>query len=263
MLFKTRLHFEAVYFDKTHEQLNDVCTKVFPGLLPDELINGGSLRNWGEEFSGAWNQRFSKDLSLNISGNITFLKNKVISLSQDLPTGVLDVTSQNNGEAISETKPGLPIGYFKGLVVTGVYQSYADILKSPSEASLGTARPGDLKYKDVNGDGVIDASDRTFIGNPSPKFMYGANITLNYKGFNLGVDIGGVYGNQVYRTWGALESPFQRVNYASFELARWHGAGTSNWVPILSQADRINYVGSTYSIENGSYFRIQEYPVGL
>jgi hypothetical protein len=74
--------------------------------------------------------------------------------------------------------------------------------------------------------------------------------------------VGGVYGNEVYRTWGALESPFQRVNYAAFELNRWHGAGTSNWVPLLSQADRINYVGSTYSIEDGSYFRIRNLQLG-
>ena len=257
-----RLHFEANYFNK---QTNNLMTYVSRAALgvPDELINGGSLKNWGEEFSASWNQVFNKDMSLNISGNITFLKNKVISLSSDLPTGVLDVTSQNNGEAISETKPGMPIGYFKGYIVKGVFQSYADILKSPSQASLGNAaRPGDLKYQDVNGDGVINASDRTYIGNPTPKFTYGSSITFNFYGFNLSVDVGGVYGNQVYRTWGALESPFQRVNYAAFELGRWHGAGTSNWVPLVSQGDRGNYVGSTYSIENGSYFRIRNLQLG-
>jgi TonB-linked SusC/RagA family outer membrane protein len=258
---QNRLHFEYSYYNKTTKNLLTYVQRQSIGLA-DELINGGSLRNWGHEFSATWNQQFSKDLSLSIGGNITFMQNRVLSLSADLPTGVLDVTSQNNGEAISETKPGMPIGYFKGLVVAGVFQSYADILKSPSQASLGSSRPGDLKYKDVNGDGVVDASDRTKIGNPSPKFSYGSSITLNYKGLNLSVDVGGVYGNQVYRTWGALESPFQRVNYAAFELNRWHGPGTSNFVPLLSQADRINYIGSTYSIENGSYFRIRNLQLG-
>jgi TonB-linked SusC/RagA family outer membrane protein len=258
---QNRFHFEFSYYNKTTNNLSTYVSRSSIGV-PDELINGGSIRNWGEEFTGSWNQKFSRDISLVIAGNITFQKNKVIKLSSDLPTGVLDQTSQNNGEAISETKAGMPIGYFKGYIVQGVFQSYADILKSPSEASLGNTRPGDLKYRDVNGDGVVDASDRTFIGNPSPKFYYGTSITLNYKGLNLSVDGGGVYGNQVYRTWGALESPFQRVNYAAFELNRWHGAGTSNWVPILSQGDRINYVGSTYSIENGSYFRIRNLQLG-
>ncbi len=259
--FKNRLHFEANYYNKTTNNLMTYVSRAALGV-PDELINGGSLRNWGEEFSASWNQDLSKDLTLSVAGNITFLQNKVLSLSADVPKGVLDVTSQNNGEAISETEAGMPIGYFKGYIVAGVFQSYADILKSPSQASLGNTRPGDLKYVDVNHDGKIDASDRTFIGNPSPKFMYGTSVNLSFKGFNLSVDIGGVYGNQIFRTWGALESPFQRVNYASYQLDRWHGPGTSNWVPILSEADRSNYVGSTYSIENGSYLRIRNVQLG-
>ena len=266
--FQDRLHFEATYFNKTTKNLMTYVDRSVLGQ-PNELINGGSIRNWGEEFSGTWNQNISKDFSINISGNITFLKNKVLSLSPDIPNGVLDVTSQNNGEAISETKPGLPIGYFKGYISEGVFQSYADILKSPSQSSLGgnVIRPGDLKFKDISGpngkpDGVIDAYDRTYIGNPTPDFTYGGSVSLNYKGFNLSVDFGGVYGNEVYRVWGSLESPFQRVNYASFQLDRWHGPGTSNWVPLISQADRSNYVGSTYNIEDGSYFRIRNAQLG-
>jgi len=99
-------------------------------------------------------------------------------------------------------------------------------------------------------------------GNPTPKATYGGTLAVTYKGLNLAIDIGGVYGNQIYRTWGALESPYQRVNYAAFELNRWHGEGTSNSEPLLSQADRSNYVGSTRSIENGSYFRIRNIQLG-
>jgi TonB-linked SusC/RagA family outer membrane protein len=259
--FKNSLHFEANYFNKKTDNLMTYVSRASLGI-PDELINGGSIRNWGEEFSASWNQNFTKDLSLNISGNITFLKNKVLSLSKDLPTGVLDVYSQNNGEAISETKAGMPIGYFKGFVVEGVYQSYADILKSPNAAALGSYRPGDLKFKDVNGDGKITADDRTYIGNPTPDFTYGTSVSLTYKEFNLSVDMGGVYGNEVYRVWGSLESPFQRVNYPADKINRWHGAGTSNWVPLLSQADRFNYQGSSYNIEDGSYFRLRNIQLG-
>jgi hypothetical protein len=109
----------------------------------------------------------------------------------------------------------------------------------------------------LNNDGVIDANDRTFIGNPTPDFMYGLSVTLTYKNLSLDIDGAGVYGNEIFRTWNSLESPFQRVNYAAFQLDRWHGAGTSNWEPIISQADRVNYQGSTYNIEDGSYFRIR------
>jgi TonB-linked SusC/RagA family outer membrane protein len=256
-----RLHFEGTYFNKVTKNLMTYISNASLGV-PDELINGGSIRNWGEELAATWNQNLSKDWTLNIGGNITFLKNEVLSVAPEVPNQILDITQANNGEAISEFKKGMPIGYFKGYIVTGVYQSYADILKSPSESSLGTIRPGDLKYKDVNGDGQINASDRTYIGNPTPKFTYGFSINFTYKRFNLSSDFGGVYGNQVYRLWGALESPFQRVNYPAFDLNRWHGPGTSNWVPILSQGDRSNYSGSTYSIEDGSYFRIRNLQLG-
>jgi hypothetical protein len=158
--------------------------------------------------------------------------------------------------------PGYPIASFFGYVVEGIYQSYADILKSPSAAGIGAYRPGDFKFKDVNGDGVVTAADRTIIGNPTPDFSYGASINLNYKGFNLGVDLNGVYGNEIFRTWGSLESPFQRVNYAAFQTGAWSGPGTSNWVPLVSQGDRFNYNGSTYNIEDGSYFRIRNLQLG-
>jgi TonB-linked SusC/RagA family outer membrane protein len=254
--FDNRLHFEGTYYNKKTKDLMTYVDRSAIGLK-NELINGGSIRNWGEEFLASWNQSFSRDFSINISGNITFLKNKVLSLAKDLPSGWLDRAFQNNGSADSRTQPGHPIGSFYGYVQTGIFQSYADIIKSPSESSLGEINPGDRKFADLNGDGVINASDRTFIGNPTPDFMYGTSVTLNYKNFSLSVDGSGVYGNEIFRTWNSLESPFQRVNYAAFQLDRWHGAGTSNWEPRISQKDRVNYNGSTYNMEDGSYFRLR------
>jgi TonB-linked SusC/RagA family outer membrane protein len=251
-----RLHFEANYYNKTTHDLMTLVDRSSIGQ-PNELINGGSLRNWGEEFTASWTQHFSQDLTLNIGGNITFMQNKVLSLAADLPAGYLSQVFQNNGSAESRTEAGHPIGSFYGYKVAGLYQSNLDILKSPSASSLGGYRPGDFKFEDVNGDGQINASDRTFIGNPSPKFIYGASINLTYKGFGLSVDLGGVYGNKIFRTWGSLESPFQRVNYPAFKINSWHGEGTSNWDPIISQGDRFNYNGSTYNIEDGSYFRVR------
>ena len=261
--FDNRLHFEGTYFNKT---TNDLMTYVDRSTigLDNELINGGKLKNWGEEFAASWNQNINRDLSITISGNITFLKNKIISLAEDLKAtgGYLSRTYENNGSAEARSIPGYPVGSFFGYVVEGLYQSSLDILKSPDASSLGSYRPGDFKFKDVNGDGVITSADRTIIGNPSPKFTYGGSVSVNYKGFSLSVDLAGVYGNDIFRTWASLESPFQRVNYAAFQTNAWHGAGTSNWVPLLSQKDRFNYNGSTYNIEDGSYFRIRNLQLG-
>ena len=259
--FNNRLHFEANYFNKKTNDLMSYLSKGSLGL-PDELTNGGSIRNWGEEFTASWTQNVNKDFTVNVGGNITFLKNKVISIAEGTVAGYFSRQFQNNGSAESRTQPGLPIGAFYGYEVEGLYQSYADVLASPVASALGAYGPGDFKFKDLNGDGKITADDRTMIGNPTPKFSYGANINLTWKNINLGIDMGGVYGNQVFRTWGSLESPFQRVNYSADKLERWNGPGTSNWVPIISQGHRFNYNGSTYNIEDGSYFRLRNLQLG-
>ena len=259
--FDRKLFVEANYFVRT---TNDLMTYVDRSALglKNKLVNGGSIRNSGTELTASWLQSFTQDLVLTLSGNITFMKNEVLNLSSDLPTGILSRGFQNNASAESRTMPGYPIGSFFGYVVEGIYQSYAEIQKSPPATSLGAYRPGDFKFKDVNGDGIISALDRTIIGNPTPDFTYGASANLTFKNFNVAVDVVGVYGNEIFRTWGSLESPFQRVNYSAEKIERWHGPGTSNWVPLISQADRFNYNGSTYNIEDGSYFRIRNIQLG-
>ena len=259
--FKRKLHFEANYFSRV---TNDLMTYISRGSLglQDLLVNGGSLSNKGVELTANWNQSVSRDFNFSVGGNITFLKNKVIDLSDELPTKFISRASENNGSAESRSTPGQPIGSFFGYVVDGIWQSNTEILRSTIIHQLDEIKPGDLRFKDINGDGFLNAQDRTFIGNPTPDFTYGINANLSYKGLNLSVEMGGVYGNEVFRKWGSLESPFQRVNYAAEKLNRWNGPGTSNWTPILSQAHRINYNGSTYNIEDGSYLRIRNVQLG-
>ncbi len=258
--FENSLHFEGTYFNR---QTNNLMIVVpVPGTNQSKITNGGGIDNFGEEFAASWHQKLSKDFGITLGANITFLQNKITSLSPELGGSYIDATSQNNGQQDSRSQIGHPIGSFYGYKVIGVFQSYAQILASPVETSLGSVRPGDFIYADLNNDKQIDTKDRTFIGNPSPKFTYGGNITLDYGNFNLGVDVGGVWGNQIQRVWGSLESPYQFTNFAGFEVGAWHGAGTSNWQPRASLGDRINYVGNTYTIENGSYFRIRNLQLG-
>ncbi|WP_114791964.1 TonB-dependent receptor [Niabella yanshanensis] len=260
--FNNRLNFEVNYFSKTTKDLMTFIDNSSLGLK-SALLNAGELKNTGTEISAGWNQDITPDFGISVSGNITFLNNKVLDLSADLPAGKVIRGHTNNNAAQAITQIGFPIGYFYGYVVEGLYQSYADVLSSPDASGVGgTYGPGDFKFKDVNGDGVITPEDRTIIGNPTPDFAYGGSISFNYKGLSLGVDINGVYGNEVFRTWASLESPFQRVNYAALQEGRWNGEGTSNWVPILGQAHRFNYNGSSYNIEDGSYIRIRNLQLG-
>ena len=252
--FHNRLHFEAIHYNKKTEGF---LVQV-PGIAgaTGGLGNTGDLENKGFEFSAGWNQNISKDLSFTISANLTTIKNKVLKLNN---TGYKLAAGETNP---NQTEGGYPIGYFYGFVVDGVYQNQAEVASIPLGISGGTPTVGDLKFKDINGDKKIDDNDRTMIGNPTPDFTYGASAGVTYKGFNLGVDVGGVYGNEIFRVWGNSENQFSLYNYASDKLGRWHGEGTSNRIPILNNGRKVNRLPSTLGIESGSYFRIRNLQLG-
>jgi TonB-linked SusC/RagA family outer membrane protein len=248
-----KLHFEANYYDK---RTKDLLTMVNDGAN-NFYMNAGSIKSSGFEFLASWKQSINKDLNYSVTGNLTTMNNKVLSVWKD-GYKYYDV---NN---ISVTEAGNPLGYFYGYQVEGVYQSYADKLASPVN-TLGDYGPGDLKFKDISGpngvpDGKITSADRTKIGNPTPDFTYGFSGTLNYKGFDLVVDFQGVYGNEVWRNWGN-GSTFAAFNYRDTRLGRWTGAGTSNWEPKVGN-DAINNLPSTYMVEDGSYIRLRNVQLG-
>ena len=240
--FNNRLRLEANYFDKT---TNDLLTFISLGS-ESFYTNAGEIQNKGFEFSASWNDSVNDDFSYSINGNLTTLKNEVKSVYEE-GFQVFD------GPSILTA--GSPIGSFYGYQVEGVYQSYNDVLGS-APSSLGDYGPGDLKYKDVNGDGKITPDDRTIIGNPTPDIMYGMSASVTYKNFSLSADLQGVYGNEVWRDWGN-GSTFAQFNYRTDRIDRWTGAGTSNWEPRLNDGSGYNKQNSTYMIEDGSYVRLR------
>ncbi len=246
--FKNRLHFETNYYSKVTK---DVLTLVEgpSGTLPG-LGNLGEIANKGFEFAATWNQKITKDLEFSVSGNLTTVKNNVNKLNK---TGF----SIFSGPA--RTTVGFPIAYFFGYVHDGIYQTFPEILKSPV-STIGIVLPGDIKYKDVDGDGKITTNDRTLIGNPTPDFIYGGSLSFTFKGFDLGIDLQGVYGNEIFRSWD--QATFADFNYPVGRTNRWNGAGTSNWEPILSTKRPNNYLNSSYRIEDGSFFRIRNLQLG-
>ena len=169
--FANRLHVEGNYYSK---ETKDVIVQK-PGLavagIPPGIFNAGTISNKGIELLASWTQQINKNWSFTLSGNLTTIKNKVVSLAD---TGYQLITGNSIAQA------GYPIGYFYGYIQEGIYQSQDDIDKSPTLAGY-TAKPGDIKYKDINGDGVVDSKDRTDIGNPTPKFTYGASLSIRFK----------------------------------------------------------------------------------
>lgn len=254
-MFKGALHFEAAYYTKKTKDL--IVLLEPPGVLPT-LTNNGSIQNSGFEFSANWNHQFSKDLRLTVGGNLTTFKNKVLYLEYPIRK-----TISSSEQTPHQAETGRPIGYFYGLVHDGIYQSYADILASPvNTINGGGVKPGDIKYKDLNGDGKIDDNDRTQIGNPTPDFIYGLNATLNYKSFDVSIDFNGSYGNEIYRVWGTSEQKNSVYNYPKNYTQGWTAPGSSNWVPIVNQTHLVNRAPSTYGIEDGSFIRIRNLSLG-
>ncbi|RZJ65209.1 MAG: TonB-dependent receptor [Flavobacterium sp.] len=246
--FRNRFSFEANYYHKTTKDLLSFVTLGSESFF----VNAGEIINKGWEFSASWKDKVG-DFTYSLSGNITTIDNEVSSVFTD-GFQIFD------GQSI--TTAGLPIGSFYGYQVEGVYQSYADILASPP-SSLGSYDVGDLKYKDRNGDGVVNQDDRGAIGNPTPDFTYGASLNIAWKGLSLGVDLQGVYGNEIQRDWGN-GSTFAQFNYRTARLNAWNGAGTSNWEPRLNDASGYNSNNnfSTYMIEDGSYARLRNIQLG-
>lgn len=250
-LLGNRLHVELGYYNRSTK---DIMAFVNDGSGRRRLDNVGKVSNKGFEGLASWRQVLNRNLSFTVSANITTITNKVLELGGDkIPAGE---------ERPNQTEAGSPIGYFYGYVVEGVYQSYAEKLASPKVIGY-TYGPGDLKYKDLNGDGVIDTKDRTQIGNPTPDFMYGTSLALTYRNFEFSADFQGVYGNEVYRYWGSSELPFTQFNFGSFRNNRWNGPGTSNFEPAVGTTRTINRLPSTYGIEDGSYVRLRNVQVAF
>ena len=242
-VLNNRLNGDVNYFSKLTKNL--LTNYPAAGGQKPGITNAGEISNKGFELTLSWSDNISKDLRYTLSGNLTTLKNEVKKLYLDAP--IFDGPSR--------TKVGDPIGSFFGYVVQGVYQDDADIASSPLNAGV---KPGDLKYKDLNGDNKITDADRTVLGNPTPKIIYGFSAGLIYKGFDFTMDFQGVQGNEIFRQWGN-GAGYATLNYREARLNRWHGKGTSNFEPRVYD---VGLPASSYMIENGSYLRIRNVQLG-
>ena len=243
--FRNRLHLEGVYYKKTTKDLLAEVPGI-SGTVPG-IGNLGSIENKGIELAINWRDQIG-DWNYSIGGNLTTIKNKVLSLVQEGYSIISGDKSQ------SYTMAGFPIGYFYGYKVEGVYQNQAEIDNSPKN-TLATVTPGDLKFVDVDGNGEITPAYRTMIGDPTPDVTYGINFSVGYKNWELGVDMMGQAGNEIYRTWDNYN--WSQFNFMKQRLNRWHGEGTSNSQPLLNMKHTINNLNSEYYIEDGSFFRIR------
>ena len=233
-------------------------------------INGGDVQNTGIELALTWNDKIGKDFGYNIGVNFATNKNKVTRIANENhyingPSGVL---SQGT-EYIYRAEEGKPIGYFYGMSYSGIWQNQEqiDAARAAGKAVLDNAQPGDCIWDDWNGDGVITYAegadcDRHEIGNPNPDIMLGINLGLSYKGFDLGVNGAGAFGQQIMRSYRSFgDAAYQ--NYDTSIFNRWYGEGTSNTQPRMSATGHQNtiWVSQRY-MEDADYFKIKTVTLG-
>jgi hypothetical protein len=227
------------------------------GYAEAAWINSGSVLNTGVELEALY-RHDKTDWGYSIGGNVTFLRNEVLKLEAPLTGGRVET-----GIYATKTEVGEPIGSFYMLEMEGIFQNQTDILLSAFQGN--NIRPGDVKYKDQNGDGRIDNEDRVHLGSAIPKLMGGLNFNANYKNFDLSVFFQGAYGNKIYVQVNQDIEGFYRgftVTQRYFD-ERWTGEGTSDTQPRPSWTAKSNNARpSSRFLEDGSYLRLKNLQIG-
>ena len=263
--FDYKLNFTADYFINTRDNLlisnipvSGITGTSAPGAA-SPTVNAGSVRNQGLEFSVGYQKRFDNDLKINFSYNMTTLDNEVLAVNNG--TGFIEGGAFGVGQlAPSRMEVGQPIGYFFGYLSDGIFQNASEIEAHPSQVALGAeAQPGDIRYVDLNGDGVIGPGDRTNIGNPIPEYTMGLNLNFKYRGFDALVYTFASIGQDMVRNY---ERALTDVNRLDYYLNRWTGEGTSNEVPRVTTAATSNLVFSDFYVEDASFVRLQNIQLG-
>lgn len=242
------------------------------------LINKGDISNKGIELGLNLDLVSNDDVELSVGGNISFNRTKLESLgvpaSEFYINGLATERSFFFGNQVSrgqifQSSPnvfvqGEETSLFYGFETSGIYQNEDEISSYLYENSGGTL-PGDVRIVDQNGDGLIDANDRTFIGNPNPDFIYGINLNFRYKRFNVSMLFNGVQGNDIANgnllTIGNASGQFQNISQSAYYNA-WRGEGTTNTHPRIGY-DTIGDIAITDRIiEDGSFLRLNNLTVG-
>jgi TonB-linked SusC/RagA family outer membrane protein len=273
-LWQNKLTFNLDYYSRqTRKMIYNVPIAPSAGMGGDVPANIGQMSNKGMELYLEYRNKVG-DFSYTVGLNGAFNRNKLISLNPDL--GKLTVTSGYLNEFYgsqqpNRSEPGLPLGQFYGYQTDGIYATNAASGEARPKVGDYVPKVGDLRYVDQNGDGVINADDKVYIGNPWPKFTYGTTLGAGYKGFDLRAFFSGVQGNQIYNAFESFEHMFfsdYTTTSKIYETSFFNGNGLTDKprVGTITDVDLTNngnwaYV-SSYHVQNGSYLRMRNLQLG-
>ena len=262
----TNIGLDAVLLNNKMELVLDVYNRVTSDMLTQIAIprtagtgsipftNIGEVQNKGIDLGLNYRDKVG-DFRYQLGFSIGHYKNKVIKLNDDPNATIFGFATRL--PAISATKAGLPIASYYGYFVDGVIKDDAEAAAAPKFGSY--TRAGTFKFRDVNGDGIITAADRTIIGNPHPDFTYGINVNLGYKNFDLTMFGQGVQGNEIFnyvRYWTDFNT-FQGNRSTEMLYDSWKKQGDVAKLPRLNSGDATSQQISSYFLEDGSYLRLK------
>jgi len=262
--FNQRLNVNFDYYIKTTKDWlvqPPVLATVGTGA---PYINGGDVKNTGVEIGLAWNDRIGKDFRYYVNVNGAYNKNKVGNIPNE--DGIIhgatgSVLYDNSGEFYRASN-GEPVGYFWGYKTAGIFQNEQDIkdwIAAGNGVLQSDVQPGDVKYYDINHDGLIDEKDKVNLGNGMPDFTYGFSFGFDYKGIDFSVTANGQAGNKIVQ---ALRNHAAvKANYTTAILDRWTGEGTSNSMPRVTNTN-VNWQFSDLFIQDGDFLRISNITLG-
>ncbi|MEZ0610298.1 SusC/RagA family TonB-linked outer membrane protein [Fibrella sp. WM1] len=262
LLFRNRLNVGFDWYTRTTtDMLFPVSAPLTQGVAVNPFQNIGSMRNRGVDLMIGYGDKVgTTGLTYNVSANLGTYRNVVTKTTGDPGTqyfGINDERIQN----FVVTQQGYPISSFYGYTIDGIFQSDEEAKAHPVQFGNAATEnvAGRFKFRDVNGDGVINTKDQGIIGNPHPNFNYGLNVSLNYRNFGLTIFGQGVQGNQIFnyvKYW--TDFPTFAGNRSTRMLYQsWRPGSTDAVLPQLRSSDQVSIQPSTYYLESGSYFRMK------
>ena len=251
------------YNKKTTGILRPITIPGYVGVSSSPVGNIADMENKGLELELSYSKKFGQ-LNFSANGNVAYLKNVVTYVAADANYITGDASFQSMG-AVTRTQQGQSYNSFYGYKTAGIFQNVAEIAAYTNAAGnpiQPNARPGDFRWVDTNGDGVISDLDKTFLGTNIPKYTFGLTLNFDYKNFDLMAFASGAAGNKIFQ--GLRRLDINNSNWQTVALSRWTGEGTSNTYPRLTSNDTNGNFGkmSDFYLENGDYLRLKVVQLG-
>lgn len=259
------LTFDA-YLKQTDKMLVPMVVPVSTGYSDVNVpsINAGKMENRGIEIT-VNSRNLTGNFKWETNFNVSYNQNKVVSINDTVPMSTGSIGLNQN---LALIQADYPVNFFYGFKTDGIFQTQTEVdnhaVQVPGNDPYNRTSAGDIRFKDLNNDGIINDMDRTYLGNPNPNFIFALGNTFSYQGLDLTIFIQGVSGNQICnanRFWSEAMAVAQ--NQTSETINRWTGEGTSNIVPraIYNDPNKNTRPSDRY-IEDGSYLRIKTVTLG-